>query len=169
MSYVGIFWQFAFWEDSTHLLAWYNGIMPGRQLVALMILVTGASRSVSSIQALDLKDGSLTTLFKQASSQMLAHDLSLTWGPDSQTVAATEIHMLSQDGPISATLADPAAMLQYVPSVVGRRAWRADSQAFVLQNADATNVADVPGLYMFTTGDIHGQLLLTDAQDFVWD
>jgi hypothetical protein len=140
----------------------------GEQLIAQMISATGANQSAASIQAIDLKGGSATTLFTQASPQMLTHDLSLAWGPDSQVVVATEDHMLSQDGPYSATLADPAAMEQYTPNLAGQVVWRADSKAFVLQNADTTGAADAPGLYMFTTGESHGQLLLTDAQDFVW-
>lgn len=59
-------------------------------------------------------------------------------------------------------------MQQYTPNLAGQVVWRADSKTFVLQNADTTGATDAPGLYMFTTGESHGQPLLTDAQDFVW-
>ncbi len=140
----------------------------GEQLVAQMISATGANQSVASIQAIDLKSGSTTTLFTQASPQMLTHDLRLAWGPDSQAVAATEDHMMWQGGPYSATLADPATMQQYTPNLAGQVVWRADSKAFVLQNMGTTGATDVPGLYMFITGESQGRLLLADAQDFVW-
>jgi hypothetical protein len=155
-------------QSGPFILPGWDVAPDGEQLVAQMIAATGANLPVASIQALDLNDGSTTALFTQASPQMLTHDLSLTWGPDSQAVVATEDHMLNQDGPFSATLADPAAMQRYVPNLAGQVAWRADSKAFVLQNVDATDATDATGLYMFTTGDPHGQFLLTDAQDFVW-
>lgn len=138
----------------------------GEQLVAQVIPATG--QAVGSIQALNLNDGSTTALFAQASPRMLSHDLLLTWAPDSQAVVATEDHMFSQDGPYSATLADPAAMQRYTPNLAGQVAWRTDSSAFVLQNSDTTDVTDAPGLYVFNTGDTQGLLLLTDARDFEW-
>jgi len=137
----------------------------GEQLVAQMIIAGDSTSGIASISALNLKDGSTTALFAQASPQMLGHDLVLTWGPDNQTVVAAQYHMLSQDGPYSATLANPAAMQQYAPNLSGQAAWRSDSSAFVLQSLDTTNASD---LYLFVTGDMQGQLLLTNVRDFVW-
>jgi hypothetical protein len=140
----------------------------GEQLVAQMVSATGTNQAVGSIQALDLKDGSTKTLFTQASAQMLMHDLTLTWGPDSKAVVATEDHLLSQDGPYGATLANPSAMQRYTPNLAGQIAWKADSSAFVLQNTDMADASDESSLYIFNMGDMHGQLLLTDARDFEW-
>lgn len=140
----------------------------GEQLVTQMISATGANQALGSIQVLKLKDGSTTTLFTQASPQLLTHDLTLTWGPDSKAVVATEDHLLSQDGPYSATLANPSAMQRYTPNLAGQTAWKADSSAFVLQNTDMADAADESSLYIFNMGDMYGQLLLTDARDFEW-
>ena len=99
---------------------------------------------------------------------MLAHDLELSWGPDSQSIVATEAHLLSQDGPYSATLANPAVMQGYAPGAAGLVAWKTDSSAFVLQSSDMADVTDAAQIYLFNTGDAHGQLLLTEARDFAW-
>lgn len=98
---------------------------------------------------------------------MLAHDVTLTWGPDSQTLVVAEDHMQSQDGPYSASLANPTALQKYTPDQAGEVSWRLDSSAFVLQNPDV-DATDMTGPYLFTTGEAQGQLLLTNAQDFVW-
>ena len=137
----------------------------GEQLVAQLIIAGNSTSGVASISALNLKDGSTTALFAQASPQMLGHDLVLTWGPDNQTVVTAQYHMLSHDGPYSATLANPAAMQQYTPNLPGQAAWRPDSSAFVMQNLDSTDASD---LYVFVIGDTQGQLLLRDVRDFVW-
>lgn len=140
----------------------------GAQVVAQMIGVSGSTSATSSIQALNLSDNSTTALFAQLPASMLAHDLVLTWGPDSQAVVATQAHLLSQDGPYSATLANPAAMQQYAPGVAGLVAWRTDSAAFALQSSDTTDVTDAAQVYVFNTGEAQGQLLLTNVRDFVW-
>lgn len=137
----------------------------GEQLVAQMIIDGSPSSGVTSISVLDLKDGLTTALFAQIAPQMLSHDVVLTWGPDSQTVVAAQYHMLGQNGPYSATLANPDAMQQYTPVLSGQAAWRADSSAFVLQSLDTTDASDV---YLFVTGNTQGQLLLKDVRDFVW-
>ena len=137
----------------------------GEQLVAQMIIDGSPTSGVTSISVLDLNDGSTTALFDQMLPQLLSHDLVLTWGPDSQTVVAAQYHMLSSNGPYSATLANPAAMQQYIPDQAGQAAWRADSTAFVLQSLDTTSASDV---YLFVTGNGQGQLLLKDVRDFVW-
>jgi hypothetical protein len=137
----------------------------GGQLVAQMIIDGSPASGVASISVLNLNDGSTTALFAQVSPQVLSHDLVLTWGPDSQTVVAAQYHMLSQNGPYSATLANPAAMQQYTPNLAGQAAWRADGSAFVLQSLDTTGASD---LYLFVIGNTQGQLLLKDVRDFVW-
>jgi len=137
----------------------------GEQLVAQMIIDGSPTSGVASISALKLNDGSTTALFAQVSPQVLSHDLVLAWGPDSQTVVAAQYHMLSQNGPYSATLANPAAMQQYTPGLSGQAAWRPDSSAFVLQSLDTPDASDI---YLFVTGNTQGQLLLKDVRDFVW-
>ena len=96
----------------------------GAQLVAQMIGASGSTAAASSVQVLNLSDNSTTALFAQLPASMLARDLVLTWGPDSQSVVATQAHLLSQDGPYSATLANPAGMQQYAPNAAGLVAWR---------------------------------------------
>ena len=137
----------------------------GEQLVAQMIIDGSPGSGMTNISVLDLKDGLTTPLFAQIAPQMLSHDVVLTWGPDSQTVVTAQYHMLSQDGPYSATMADPDAMQQYTPALSGQAAWRPDSSAFVLQSLDTTDASDV---YLFVTGNTQGQLLLKDVRDFVW-
>ncbi|HLX55458.1 MAG TPA: hypothetical protein VKR83_00390, partial [Ktedonobacteraceae bacterium] len=140
----------------------------GQQLAAQVIQSGDVNQPVSSIEALNLLDNSTTALLAQLPGAMLAHDLLLTWGPDSQTIVATEAHLFSQDGPYSASLADPAAMQSYMPGAAGQVAWKSDSSAFVLQSSDMADVTDAAQIYLFNTGDTHGQLLLTGARDFVW-
>jgi hypothetical protein len=52
--------------------------------------------------------------------------------------------------------------------VAGPVAWKPDSSAFALQNTDVTDVTDAGQIYLFTTGESQGQLLLTNSRDFVW-
>ncbi len=137
----------------------------GEQLVAQMIIDGSPNAGVASISVLDLKDGSTTALFAQVTSQVLSRDVVLTWGPDSQTVVVAQYHMLSQNGPYSASLANPDAMQQYTPGLPGQAAWKPDSSAFVLQSLDTIDASDV---YLFVTGSTQGQLLLKDVRDFVW-
>jgi hypothetical protein len=141
--------------------------MDGEQLAAQMITASGPNQAAGSIQVLNLSDGSMTGILSQLPAQMLVHDLTLAWGPDNQTLVAAEYHMQSQDGPFSASLANPAAVQKYTPDQAGEVIWRPDSSGFALQNPDI-DVTDTTGLYMFTTGEAQGQLLMTDAQDFVW-
>lgn len=140
----------------------------GEQLVAQMIVANGSDQGVGIIQSLNLNDGSTTGLFTQAPAQLLDHDLTLTWGPDSQTIVAIAAHMTEQSGPYSASLANPTAMQQYVPNVAGQAVWRPDSSAFTLQNAEIIDTTTIPDVYVFLTGDTHGRMLLTDARDFTW-
>ena len=137
----------------------------GEQLVAQMIVNGSQNSGVTSISALNLKDGSTTALFAQIAPQVLSHDLVLSWGPDSQTVVVTQYIMQSSNGPYSATLANPAAMQQYTPNMVGQASWRPDSSGFVLQGV---NGADAANVYLFVTGNAQGQVLLKDVRDFVW-
>jgi hypothetical protein len=140
----------------------------GEQLVAQMIVANGSNQGVGTVQALDLNDSSTTGLFAQAPRQLLDSDLTLTWGPDSQTVVATTARLIDYSGPYTASLANPAAMQQYVPSVAGPVSWRPDSAAFALQNMEMIDVTTRPDVYVFLTGDSHGRMLLTDAQNFTW-
>jgi hypothetical protein len=139
----------------------------GEQLAAQMITATGSDQAVGSIQVLNLTNGSTTGILSQLPARMLTHDLTLAWGPDSQTLVSAEYHMQSQDGPYSASLANPVATQKYSPDQAGDVSWRPDSSEFLLQNPDLA-ASDTTGLYLFTTGEAQGQLLLTDAQDFVW-
>jgi hypothetical protein len=138
----------------------------GEQLVAQMIAASGPAQGVGTVQVLSLNDGSTTGLFTQAPTQLLDHDLTLTWGPDSQTIVATAAHAVDQGGPYTASLANPAAMQQYIPNAAGSVAWRPDSSAFALQSTETVDT--VPNVYVFLMGDTHGRLLLTDARDFTW-
>ncbi|GAC1568347.1 MAG: hypothetical protein NVS3B14_17270 [Ktedonobacteraceae bacterium] len=140
----------------------------GQQLAAQVIQASGTNQPTSSIETLNMLDNSRTGLLAQLPSTMLAHDLLLTWGPDSQTIVATEAHTLSQEGPYSATLADPAAIQGYTPGAAGLVAWKSDASAFVLQSSDMADVTDAAQIYLFDMGDARGQLLLTGARDFVW-
>lgn len=138
----------------------------GEQLVAQMIAANGPSQGVSTIQALNLNDGSTTALFTQAPVDLMNSDLTLTWGPDNQKVVVTAYHFFHRSGPYSATLASPAEMQQYAPNMAGQITWRSDSSAFVVQDVeDVTAPSDV---YVFLVGDIHGRLLLMDARNFTW-
>ncbi len=140
----------------------------GEQLVAQIITTDSSNQVVGTVQVLSLNDGSTTPLFAQGSSQMLRNDITLTWGPDSQTVIATSHNVQSPVGPYSATLANPSAMQQYTPDLAGQVAWRPDSSAFALQSSDALNPTVVPDVYIFMPGDGQGRLLLADAYDFTW-
>lgn len=158
-------------ESGPYIKPGWDVSADGDQLVVQMITANGPGQAVANITVLNLQDGSTTNLFTQLSSQQLAHDLVLTWGPDDQTVVVTQYHMLSPAGPYSATLANPAATQQYTPNLAGQVSWRSDGSAFALQNIDATDVtapATTPDVYVFVQGNAQGRLLLPDAQDFVW-
>ena len=136
----------------------------GEQLVAQMPGANGTS----SIQALDVKNAMTTQLFTGLTAPLLAGDLILSWGPDSQTVVASQAHLLVPSGPYSATLANPAMTQGYAPNAGGPVAWRADSAAFALQSTDMADVTDAANIYVFMTGETHGRLLLSNVRDFVW-
>ena len=140
----------------------------GQQLAAQVVQSGNASSSSSSIETLNILDNSPTGLLEQLPSAMLAHDLVLTWGPDNQSLVATEAHLYRQDGPYSATLANPANMLAYAPGAAGLVAWKTDSSAFALQSTDMADVSGGGQIYLFNTGNSQGQLLLTKTRDFVW-
>ena len=140
----------------------------GQQLAAQVVQADNASSQGSSIETLNILDNSTTGLLAQLPSAMLGHDLVLTWGPDSQSLVATEAHLLSQDGPFSATLANPASTQSYVPGTAGLVTWKTDSSAFALQSTDLADVTDAGQIYLFTTDNTQGQLLLTNTRDFVW-
>lgn len=140
----------------------------GGQIVAQVFTATDSTQVVGAIQSFNLNDGSTTALFTHAPADFLNRDVTLTWGPDSQSVVATAYHLFSQAGPYSTSLANPTAMQQYAPNVSGQVAWRTDSAAFALQNVDMFDVTTAPDVYVFLTGDTQGQMLLSDARNFVW-
>ncbi len=140
----------------------------GQQLAVQMITASGPGQAVGSIQVLNMTDGATTGLMNQLPTRMLAQDVTLTWGPDSQTLVAAEYHMQSQDGPYSASLANPMAMQKYTPVQAGEVSWEPDSTSFALQDQVAADAGDSMGPYLFKTGEAQGLLLLKDAQDFVW-
>ncbi len=140
----------------------------GQQLVAQMITANGVDQAIGTVQTLNLNDTSTTGLFAQMPATLLSQDVSLLWGPDSQKVVATAYHMTAQSGPYTASLANPTALQQYAPNLVGQAAWRGDSTAFVLQSADATDTTTTSDIYVFLAGDIHGRTLLADAHNFTW-
>jgi hypothetical protein len=140
----------------------------GQQLTAQVVQSVNTGSTTSSIMTRNILDDSPTGLLDQLPSAMLAHDLVLTWGPDSQSLVATEAHLYSQEGPYSATLANPAGMQTYAPGAAGPVSWKPDSSAFALQSVDVTDVTDAGQIYLFTTGESQGQLLVTNARDFVW-
>jgi hypothetical protein len=134
------------------------------QLAAQVVWGAGGS----SVQVLSLSDHTLTPLLTRLPGSMLAHDLELAWGPDSQALVASQAHLLGQDGLYSATLANPAAMQVYTPGAAGPAIWRADGAAFALSSVDAADVSDAGSMYVFTPGNEEGQLLLMNARDFAW-
>jgi hypothetical protein len=140
----------------------------GQQLAAQVVQTGNANSPGSNIETLNILDNSTTGLLTQLPSAMLARDLVLTWGPDSQSLVASEAHLLSQDGPYSATLANPASTQAYAPGAAGLVAWRTDSSAFALQSTDMADVTDAGQIYLYTTDKTQGQLLLTNTRDLVW-
>lgn len=146
----------------------------GGQVVAQLIVTSGSNQSVGTIEAVNLMDGSKTQLFTSAPADFLGRDEQLTWGPDSQTVIASELHLTGQEGPYSASLANPSAMQQYAPNVAGTVVWRANRAnstsgiAFALQNTDALDSTTPSDVYVFLAGDTQGRMLLTNAYNFSW-
>ena len=143
----------------------------GAQLAAQVVSgspVGSVRQANSSVQVLSLSDHTVTPLFAGLPAAMLTHDLLLTWGPDSQTVVASQAHLLSQYGPDSATLADPAAAQAYGLNAAGPAAWRSDSAVFALSSLDVSDVGDNGSMFVYTIGSEQGQLLLTNARDFAW-
>ncbi len=138
----------------------------GEQVVAQMLL--------GSVQTVHVADHSTTGLFNDVPANVLSHDVQLTWAPDNQTVVLSQNDSTrTQDGLYSASLANPVLTMHYTPTIAGQVTWRSDSAAFVLQSAQDTqpeseNSALPQNVYIFAKGDVHGQLLLSDAQDFTW-
>ncbi len=142
----------------------------GEQLAAQVVTAEG-STGVSSVQVYNLNVGSTTQLFAQVPARLFGHDLALSWGPDSQSLALTMPDVpgqIASVGPYSATLANPAAVQEYKPVLGGQVAWRSDSAAFALTPPVMPDGTTTPDVYLFTPGAIQGSLLLADAQDFVW-
>lgn len=147
-------------------------ISPDGAQLAMQVVTSGdPSQASSAIETLSLVDGlgGLTTpLLTQLPTAMQARDMVLAWGPDSQALVASESHLYRQEGPYSATLANPAAMQRYVPNAAGAVAWKPDGSAFAMQSLDATDLAGTGTIYMYTTLQMQGQLLLSNVRDFVW-
>lgn len=140
----------------------------GKRLVAQMLLTDNADHVTSSIRVLNLADGSMEALFGQVSSNVLTGDLTLTWGPDNQSVLLSS--WSSQVGPYSATLVQPAQSQAYPPDTIGHVVWRSDGSVFALfqfqwigmgPNSEAT-------VYMCTQGKPDRRLFLMNAQNFAW-
>ena len=144
-------------------------VSPDGQQLAAQVLQSGNSGSpTGSIETRNILDNSPTGLLAQLPAAMLAHDLVLTWGPDSQSLVATGAYSYSQNGPYSATLANPSGIQTYTPGAAGMVAWKPDSSAFALQSTDSTDVSGTGQIYLFQTGSGQGQLLFTNTRDFVW-
>lgn len=140
----------------------------GKRLVAQMLLTDNAGHVSSSIRVLNLSDGSMVTLFGQVSSTVFKGDLTLTWGPDNQSVLLSS--WSSQVGPYSATLLQPAQTQAYPPDTTGHVVWRSDSAAFALfqfqeYEPGQNNTANV---YMFEQGKPDRRLLVANAFNFAW-
>ncbi len=140
----------------------------GQQLAAQVVQSGNGGSPISSIETRNILDNSPTGLLAQLPAAMLAHDLLLTWGPDSQSLVATEVISYRQNGPYSATLANPAGMQVYAPGAAGVVAWKPDSSAFALQSTDRTDVTGAGQIYLFHIGSGQGELLLTNTRNFVW-
>lgn len=155
---------------TTYMKPGWDVSTDGEQLAAQVTTVTNAT-GLSSIQVLDLHDSLTTQLFAQAPSQLFGHDLSLAWGPDSQTLALTTTGAQAQAGSsgiYSATLANPTAIQHYTPALGGLVTWRPDSSAFALTPPMTVDTTSTPDIYLFDTGTVQGRVLLTDAQNFAW-
>jgi hypothetical protein len=140
----------------------------GKHLVAQMLLTDNTGHLSSSIRVLNLADGSMEALFGQVSSKVLTGELTLTWGPDNQSVLLSS--WLSRVGPYSATLLHPEQSQAYPPDTTGHVVWRSDSAVFALfqfqwigmgPNSEAT-------VYMFAQGKPDRRLFLSNAQNFAW-
>jgi hypothetical protein len=155
-------------QGSAFIRPGWDVSLDGQQLAAQVVQSGNANAPTSSVETLNMLNNSPTGLLEQLPSAMLAHDLVLTWGPDSQSLVASEAHLFGQDGPYSATLANPASMQSYAPGAAGPVTWKTDSSAFALQSTDIADVTGAGQIYLFNTGDSRGQLLLTNTRDFVW-
>ncbi len=138
----------------------------GEQIVAQMLL--------GSVQAVHVADRSTTGLFNDVPTNVLSHDVQLTWAPDNQTVVLSQNDTTqTQDGLYLASLANPVLTVRYTPTLTGQVTWRSDSAAFALQSAqdaqpESENSSLPQNVYVFAKGDTRGLLLLPDARDFTW-
>src|SRR5581483_9648059 len=155
-------------QGNTFTYPGWDVSLDGQQLAAQVVQAGNANGPASSIETLNIPGSTTTGLLAQLPPAMLAHDLVLTWGPDSQSLVASEAHLLSQNGPYSATLANPAMTQAYAPGAAGLVAWKIDSSAFTLQSTDMSDVTGAGQTYLFNAGSTQGQLLLTNTRDFVW-
>lgn len=146
----------------------------GKHLVAQMLLTDNAGHVSSSIRVLNVSDGSMVTLFGQVSSDVFKGDVTLTWGPDNQSVLLSSWFWfgvkISQVGPYSATLLQPEQTQAYPPDTNGHVVWRSDSSAFALfqfqqYEIESNNTTNV---YMFAQGKPDRRLFLMNAQNFAW-
>lgn len=142
----------------------------GQQVVAQVIAAGSGNQGVGTVQSRSLIDGSTTQLFSSAPANLLGNDVTLAWGPDSQTVVMSSAQpgAVTQGGPYTATLANPASIQQYAPGVVGQVVWRPDGSAFALEDGDTIDVTTIPNVYVFLTGQSQGRMLLANAHDFAW-
>ena len=142
----------------------------GQQVVAQVVSAGSGNQGIGTVQTLDLNDGSTTSLFTSVPTTLLGNDVTLVWGPDSQTVVISSNQMgaTTQGGPFTATLANPSAIQQYAPGVVGQVIWRPNGTAFALEDTETVDVTTTPNVYVFLTGQSQGRMLLTNAHDFAW-
>jgi hypothetical protein len=156
-------------KDSAFITPGWDVSSDGEQLAAQVITASDTTQGLSSVKIYNLQDNSITSLFAQASTTALSHDLDLTWGPDSQSVVATVRNATNgQSALYSASLSNPTSMQQYEPGLAGQVTWRPDSVYFTLNNNNTGEETTASAIYVFTPDTMHGTLLLTNAQDFVW-
>ena len=72
------YWQYVFWEDATHLLAWYNGVIGKTSATAGLYRYDTATRKLSAI--LSLSSLGVATLFTEQSNQPLLLSMQYSGG-----------------------------------------------------------------------------------------
>lgn len=152
----------------------------GKYLAAQTLTGSDPTKPAGQVTLLTLGGGSTTTIFQKVPSQYLNNDVTLTWSPDSKTLALSEIVYDTQSGAsllklYTTTVADTADIQEYSTSAVGNYyphlalvLWHSSSTGFALYTYQQFNSTTQTNTYLYTVGQPHPQVLLKDARNFAW-
>ncbi len=152
-------------------------VSPDGKYLAAQTMVTNGSTTMGSVKVVMLFAGTTLTLFAQAPTQVLNHDVSLSWSHDGQTVVLKSLVSSSQQIILySVTLSSPTIMQTYntngtlssSDNHLVNMVWQGDSGVFAVSGSQQFGLGSVANAYEFIVGQPNGTPLLANARNFAW-